>query len=292
MYANALARFYGQPLAIELNTAHLIESILLSRENGVVLSKAERDAWKAESSYGSSGINPRPGQAVIGVYGPILNRVGPMQSMSGMTGSRDIASAIRSAADDPSIERIFLDVDSPGGEVVAMDDPSDALEYAMTLKPVTAVTQGMMCSGGYWLGVASNEIVASPNAMVGSIGVIRAHVDKSEQNKALGRNVTYLSTAEKKAYGNSDQPLSEAAEAELMREAYDYHAAFVSHIAKHRNKTAAFVDAEWADGRVERGETAVKLGMVDRLGTLEEVMREYAPKTSKVATRSRVAKRR
>ena len=271
MYELILSRFYSTPLALELNSYLSLERILLARAQGQRISAEEAEAWKAAQPYGAKA-QPAGGQAIIGLYGPIVGRPSGMEAMSGMTSVHDFARLVRAAADDRSVESIYLDIDSPGGEASAVDDPIDAIQYAKRLKPVIAVTQGMMASAAYWIGSAASKVYATPNAMVGSIGVIYTHVDWSKANEDEGLKVTHLVVGNKKAFGNPDEPLSPEARAELMRVATDYYDAFVGAVAEHRNRSAAHVKAEWADGRVETGRVAKQLGMIDDLMTLEQAL--------------------
>lgn len=286
---DTLSRFYAKPLALEINTYEAIERLLHARARGHRLPKADAEAWKAATPYGSPTPSAHEAgqRAVISLYGPIVGRVGPMEAMSGLTGSKTFASLVRQAADDKTVDSIILDIDSPGGEAAAVDEPIAALEYAQTLKPVTAVTQGMMCSAAYWIGVTANEVIASPNSMVGSIGLIYTHEDWSKANEQAGVKVTHLVVGDKKALGNTDEPLGDDAKNEIRRLATDYYEAFVAHIAQARNRSVAAVRNEWADGRVETGRIAHQLGMVDKLGTLEDLLTPTTPAAASVTQVSR-----
>lgn len=270
---DTLSRFYAKPLALEINTYEAIERILHARARGHRLPQADAEAWKAASPYGTPAAGQTPAQqAIVSLYGPIVGRVGPMEAMSGLTSSKTFASLVRQAADNKSVERIILDIDSPGGEAPAIDEPIDAIEYAKGLKPVVAVTQGMMLSAGYWIGATANEIVAAPNSMVGSIGIVYTHEDWSKANEAEGVKVTHLFVGDKKTLNNPDEPMTDEGRTEILRLATDYYDAFVNHVAAARGRTPALVRGEWADGRVETGRIAHNLGMVDKIGTLESIL--------------------
>lgn len=272
------ARIQNMPLAIEINALERILAILDDRAYGVMLTPEAAEAWRAANTYGAArNIAPSArgkSAAIIGLYGPMMSQAEALQAISGATSTREFASLVRRAADDPNVNEIILDIDSPGGSVTSIDTAGEAVRYAATRKPVTAVTEGMMASAAYWVGSQATRVVASANAMVGSISVITSHMDASGWYEAEGLNPTILATGAKKAVGNDTGPLDDAARAELMRVAQAYHDQFVAAVAQGRGITPDRVQAEWADGRVETGTVARQIGMVDEIGTIADVLND------------------
>lgn len=286
---HALRAFHQRAWAIEINAHQAIRELLQARANGEGPTPDELDAWEASSPYGAANNTQTPaGQAIaiIPLHGVMLQRASGMQKLSGATDTREFAATLTAAANDPSVAEIILDVDSPGGEATSVDPAVQAMQYATTKKPVTAVTQGMMASAAYWVSSQATKIVASPGALVGSISVIWTHEDWSARNAQEGVQVTHLTTGAKKALGNMDQPLSDAARAEMMRIATDYHQAFVNAVAAGRGRSADQVQADWADGRIELGPTALKLGMIDQIGTLQETIDQALQEGSSAGARA------
>jgi capsid assembly protease len=275
MYENILSRLYGQPVALEINAFATIESIIMMRANGIKLSEDEKQAWQAHQYGAKRGAmqSNQPNQvAIIGLYGPMMSYSSAMQAISGATSTREFAQNVRMAADNPNVREIILDIASPGGELASVDTAVAAVQYARSKKKVTAVTEEILASAAYWVASQASEIIASPNAMIGSISVVYTHTDRTEQNARDGVKRTILTTGDKKAVGSPDLPLDDKGAAEMMRVATDAHNAFVSDVASGRGKSVDYVQNNWADGRVELGTTALKLGLVDRLGTLEDVI--------------------
>jgi signal peptide peptidase SppA len=264
-------------LAIEPNTLEGIIALLEDREAGITISAEDAEALRASQSYGAArnlnGGSPRASQvALIGLYGPMMLHTGPLEALSGATGTREFAALVRAAADDPNVAEIVLDVDSPGGTVDSVDVAVAAVRYAAERKPVTAVTEGLMASAAYWVASQATKVVASENSQVGSISVLWRHVDQSGANEKAGVKVTTLATGDKKAVGDRNGPLSEAGTAEMMRLMTAHHEAFVADVAKGRGITADRVQRDWADGRVETGAIAARIGLVDEVGTLASVL--------------------
>lgn len=285
-HASLWRRVTNTPLAIEVNALEGILALLEDRRAGVVITPEAQAAWAAANpSYGAA--RPQQGRgrgdvAVIGLYGPLALQVGALEAASGMTSTRAFAADVRQAADDPSVGEIVLDVDSPGGSIDAVDTAVQAVRYAVGRKPVTAVTEGSMASAAYWIASQASRVIASPNAAVGSISVIYTHADWSQADAAEGVTYTILTTGDKKAIGNPHEPLAEGGKAELLRLATAYHQAFVADVAAGRNRSAESVQRDWADGRVETGLTAKRLGLVDDTGTLAEVLADLTrPATQK-----------
>lgn len=273
--SHVLQAFYSRAWAIEPNAYAAIEQLLHDRANGLRASPEDLEAWEAASPYGAAGGSHQArgsDVAIIPLHGPMLANASGMQRLSGLTDTRQFATAVRAAADDASVREIILDVDSPGGEVASVDVASDAITYARERKTVTAVTSGMMASAAYWVAAQADRIVASPNAAIGSISVIYTHIDRSARDEQDGVKVTYLTTGPKKALGNPHEPLGDDAKAEANRLLAGYHDAFVQAIAEGRGRDPDWVQANWADGRVEIGTTAKQLGMVDEIGTIHDVL--------------------
>ena len=133
----------------------------------------------------------------------------------------------------------------------------------------------MACSAGYAIAAAANRIVAAPSAVLGSIGVIALHVDYSRNLDAKGITPTLIHAGAHKADANPYEPLSDGARLEIQREVDHYMGLFVSGVAKHRPKLSerAIRDME---ARTYIGSEAVRAGLADAVGTIEDVVSEMA----------------
>ncbi len=115
-----------------------------------------------------------------------------------------------------TVKTIVLNVHSPGGNVMGIQEFASELFAARKKKHIIAVANHTMASAAYWIASQAHEIVASPSAFVGSIGVLAMHEDRSGQNEMLGIKHTIISAGKFKAEGSEDFPLSDAAHEHLQ----------------------------------------------------------------------------
>ena len=257
-------------MAMEINAYESVLSILRSHAMGERISEVEREAWLAAYREREQATVTKQ-RAVVSLHGVMVKRAMPLEAMSGASGMTDFASLVDALAADDSVSEIMLDIDSPGGEVGAGEVAAAAVKRAVGIKPVHAYASGSLCSAAYWVAAQATSITATPACAVGSIGVYLAHRNDSEREAQEGEEYTIISSAEKKTYGNSHEPLSDEARAELQREVDAYHELFVSEVATGRGIDSATV-ATWADGRVELAQTALNLGMIDEIGFIEAAL--------------------
>jgi capsid assembly protease len=215
--------------------------------------------------------------AVIPVYGLIMHRGGMMDDMSGPQGTstEKLAQQIRQAAADPNVRAIVLDIDSPGGDVDGVDELATEIFNARKQKKITAVSNCLCASAAYYLASQASEVVASPSSLTGSIGVYTMHEDDSKYLENLGIKLTIIKFGENKAEGNSAEPLSDTALAHLQEMVDTFGAAFEKAVARGRGVSRAVVHDKFGQGRVFDAQKAVKLGMADRVATLDEVLDSF-----------------
>jgi len=234
-----------------------------------------KDYSKARGSAWSSGdvIALVGGQGAI-VTGETLDATGPFGGGDYM-GSDTIAAAIDDAAEDDAVKAIVLRVDSPGGSIVASDQIWDAVERAQEAgKPVVASMGSLAASGGYYISVGADRIVAHPTTITGSIGIFGGKLVIDETLDYAGINIEPSSVGGSFAGAyTAQQPFSETQESAvraLLRDGYDE---FTGRVAEGRSLSAAEVETI-ARGRVWTGEQALERGLVDQLGGLRAALDE------------------
>ena len=210
-------------------------------------------------------------------------------AMDSGIGARQLVEEIDELAEADDVAAVVLRVDSPGGDVLPSDLVADAVRKLKVVKPVI-VSQGYLAaSGGYWLSMYGDAIVAAPNTVTGSIGVIAGWLYNDGLKERLGLSTDYVKvgTHADLGFGMSlpllgaalpDRKLS-AVEREKMeyyiRTMYDD---FVEKVAAGRGRDSVDIEA-LAQGRVWSGSAALERGLVDQLGGLEvavELARERA----------------
>ncbi len=272
-YSSIQAAFYSEKWMILPETLHMLEQILLERASGVKPSPEEVQARIGSGGYGQSRDSPVPrGVALIPLHGPIVNRAGMFQQMSGMTSPQTFGEMVRAAADDDEVEHIVLDIDTPGGTVSGTHDAAEAVRYAKSKKPVTAVANDLMASAGYYIGSQASKIVALESSGLGSIGVVMAHRDVSAAETMLGMKTTVLYAGKDKAVGNPYGPLSEGDRAKLQTRLDELREGFVRVVAEGRGVDPAEAAERYPDAALYVGQAAIDAGLADEIGTLSGVL--------------------
>lgn len=222
------------------------------------------------------GRRPKPTVAVINVDGTIVDGRGGPQFLpfgSSTVGSDTIAPALREAAADDSVSAIVVRVNSPGGSVTASETLWREVKKARKRgKPVVASMGSVAASGGYYIAVAADAVVASPATITGSIGVLTG---KLVIRDLLGRLGVGSDTVRTNANADAwaiDTPFTPEQRAHREAEADLLYADFVARVADGRNLTKDAVDRV-ARGRVWTGADALERGLVDELGGFRTALR-------------------
>ncbi len=216
------------------------------------------------------------GVAVIPIHGTLAPRMSTMTRISGGTSMQQVATWIREAAAHKDVRSLVLDIDSPGGTVAGTAELANVVKSVRGVKPIKAVATNMMGSAAYWIGSAADEVIASPSAVLGSIGVYGIHWDESKANEDAGLKATVIRRGVNKGLGTGVEPLSEAGRKVLQEGVDDHYAMFVEAVAANRGVSVKDVEEKFGQGTTFVAHRAVSVRMADREGTLEEVVRELA----------------
>ena len=179
------------------------------------------------------------------------------------------------AARDENVKAVVLRVNSPGGTVTASDTMYELLTRfkAKTKKPVIASLQEVAASGGYYVACASDQIMASPTSVVGSIGVIFNTFDASRGMDKLGLRAESIKSGPLKDMGSPFKALTTDERAVMQGMVDEYYARFVSVVTANRTLANAEKQKVATDGRVFSGQQAMAMGLVDRVGLLEDAIK-------------------
>lgn len=272
-YPNITKALMEQPWAMLPSTFAALREVVELRLEGVTLSDEEIQE-RISSGPGSKAPSAAGGGAIalVPIYGAIFPRANLMSAISGGTSLDVLGSTIRAAADDPQVGTILLDVNSPGGSVDLMPETVATLREARKAKPLVAVANTMAASAAYWLAAQADEVVVSPSARVGSIGVIAAHEDESVFWDQRGIKTTLITAGEHKAEANPFEPLTDDARQTIQAMVDEVYGWFVGDVAKGRSVSRKTVEADFGQGRLMGARAAVNAGLADRVGTLEETI--------------------
>lgn len=182
---------------------------------------------------------------------------------------------------DDDVKAVVVRINSGGGSAYASEQIWHAMKEVGKKKPLVISMGGMAASGAYYMSSASQYIFAEPTTLTGSIGIFGMIPDVSNLlNEKLGLKFDVVKTNQMSDFGTISRPLN--AEESLLIQKYIErgYALFLNRVAQGRHKTAPQVD-EIAQGRVWTGEQALKNGLVDELGTLDDAI-SFAAKKAKL----------
>lgn len=212
---------------------------------------------------------PRRVIGVVEVHGAITSARSPMaEAMGPVAMAERVIADLRAAERDPRVAAVVLDVDSPGGTVIASDAIGAAVRRLAQKKPVIARMGDVAASGGYWVACEAKAIVARPLTITGSIGVVAIRPVAARLLERLGVVRDVIARA---PYADLDalaRPPRDDERALFAREIDLHYDAFVEHVARARNRPKDVVEP-LARGRVWTGSDAASQGLVDHLGGFE-----------------------
>ncbi len=205
--------------------------------------------------------------AVIPIRGTIASENGDGNFFSGGTiGSMSIVEFIEQASKDKNVKGIILNINSPGGTVVASKDIAQAVKGVD--KPVVALIREVGASGAYWVASAADYIVADPLSVTGSIGVIGSYLEFSELFSKYGVKYQDIKTGEYKDLASPFKSLSDSEKKLLIGKLDIIHDYFAEDVSRNRGKDLS----KYANGLFYLGTEAKDIGLVDELGGKDEAI--------------------
>jgi len=214
---------------------------------------------------------------VISVSG-LITGGGQISPLFGATaGSDSITTEFRRAEKDDSVKAIVLRIDSPGGSAAASQEIYQAVsDYReKTGRPVVASMADVAASGGYYVAAPADKIMALPATMTGSIGVIIETMEYHELLGKIGVKGNAITSGPHKDMGSGFRAITPKERQLFQAMIDDVYDQFVSAVAEGRNMDKAKV-RKLADGRVYTGRQALKVGLVDDLGTFHDAIKAAA----------------
>jgi protease-4 len=169
------------------------------------------------------------------------------------------------------IKAVVLRINSPGGIVAPPQEIYQEIKKTSEEKPVIVSVESVAASGGYYIACAADMIVANPGTLVGSIGVMIPIENIEELLQKVGWKSTIIKSGKYKDIGSMTRPMTAEEEAILQELIDDTYNQFVDAVAEGRNMKREEV-LKLADGRVFTGAQAEKLGLVDKLGNLQDAI--------------------
>lgn len=278
-YANVARSVFGTPWYVLPEQLQLITAIVQARIAGERPGDAEiaERVEAAQAAQGArSGRRTSGAVAVIPVYGTLIPRANLFAQMSGATSVEQVRNAFREAMADETIGSILLEFDSPGGQVDGIDELATEIRDARGSKPIVAIANTLCASAAYYLAAQADEVVATPSAMVGSIGTVMVHLEESTRLATEGTTATVIRSQDTKYEGNAFEPLTEGARAHLQAIVDGYDEMFVKAVAKGLGMPPERIRGMSDRGRAFMAKAAQAKGLVDRVETIDETIRRMA----------------
>ena len=214
--------------------------------------------------------------AIYYAYGEIVDERAKGFSQEHNITAKDMTMDLQKLAEDKDVKAVVIRVNSPGGSAYASEQIWHEIEMLKAKKPVVVSMGGMAASGGYYISCGANKIFAEPTTLTGSIGIFGMFPDASELlTKKLGLTFDVVKTNALSDFGSTGRPFNET-ESRLMQAYINKgYELFTGRVAKGRGMAQDSVKAI-AEGRVWTGEQALKIGLVDKMGNLDDAVKAAA----------------
>jgi len=265
-----LGKIKSEPWAI---TQAYMDTIMdvAERQNLSPDAVAQKMGRPLENTY---DVEYRDGVAILPVTGPLFRYANLFTALSGATSYDLLARDFAKAVDDPRVEAIILNIDSPGGEANGVSEFADQIAAARGKKPIVAYVGGLGASAAYWLAAAADEVVVADTAMLGSIGTVMTVRDSREKEAKAGEK-TYEIVSSQSPHKRLD-PATDEGRARMQALVDSLSDVFVDKVASYRGTDRDTVLKNYGQGDVLVGQAAVAAGLADRVGSFEGVLSELA----------------
>lgn len=208
------------------------------------------------------------GIATIHVNDVLGRGLARIDQIFGMTDYNSLIAEFNQATHDPTVRGIFLDVGSPGGSVVGMEEAAAAVAAASAEKPVVAMIEQIGASAAYALAVHSSAIVASASAIVGSIGTISTFTNIAGMLEKFGVTVKQFTSGDLKASGTPYREMTIAEANYLNERTQEFGAEFRAMVSAARpGVQPSSMRGQWFTGK-----QGAALGLVDQVGSKADAM--------------------
>lgn len=217
--------------------------------------------WIGKSLLPELILAGKDGVAIVRVEGPILD-------------SYQTVEELKTFAEDPLVKAIVVRIDSPGGGVAPSQEIYNAVKRVRKEKNKTVIASmgTVAASGGYYIAVATDRILANPGTLTGSIGVIMQLANFQDLLEKIGVKNVVVKSGKFKDIGSPFRPMQDEDRKLLQLVMDDVHRQFIDAVAEGRSMDQAEVE-QLADGRVFTGQQAKSILLVDDIGDLHDAIK-------------------
>jgi protease-4 len=206
---------------------------------------------------------------------PLGQRVGLIRIEGPILDSRQAIDELKEYAKDSSVKAIVLRIDSPGGAVAPSQEIYEEVRKAVLKKKIVVSMGSVAASGGYYIAAPASRIVANPGTLTGSIGVIMEIPNVEGLMHKLGVKTEVVKSGRHKDIASMFRGIRKEERQILQNVLDNVHDQFITAVAEGRKMVRDDV-VKIADGRIFTGEQALKIGLVDEMGNLEDAVKTAA----------------
>ena len=225
----------------------------------------------------SCSTDPSDPSSTTSSHLAVVDIVGTIAADEKSVNSEDTIKSLKKAFENKQSKAVVLNINSPGGSPVQSDEIWQEIQYqkkAHTDKKIYAVIGDTGASGAYYIASAADEIIVNPSSLVGSIGVIMPNYGVNGLMQKLGVEDRTMTSGENKAILSMTQPVDPAQKAHVQALLDNVHDHFINAVKQGRGKKLKSNDPAIFSGLFWTGEQAIKLGVADRVGSLNTLKRE------------------
>lgn len=276
MLDNIATRIFNRPLAIQPEKAEAILRAIgprlgvsqMTGIDGVAVNLNLEASLFDDEEVERYGYEVHNGIACIPIHGTLVQRGAWRGKHCGMTSYQGIRETFMEAMSDAAVKGIYLDVDSPGGEVSGLFDLVDDMARMVKRKPIHAHANELSASAAYAITTVADHISTTRTGITGSVGVIIIHSEFSRYLDKEGISVNIIRAGERKADANPYERLSKESRADLQGEVDYVRRIFVETVARNLELDQQVIwDTEAA---VFTAPDAVRIGLVDAVMSTQQ----------------------
>lgn len=277
---SSILTILNEPWAIQLDKKREMDDIYTRHLKGDKIDLKGLEARLGRPLGNTRSFEVVNGDAMIPVEGIVSKRISLFHDISGGVSTDKLAEQISQAVSDPTVDRIILLVDSPGGAVDGTKAVADMIYAARGSKPIIAWVDGLAASAAYWIASAADEVyLRDATTFAGSIGVVATHVDKSQQEAQNGVKTTEVTAGKFKRIDSGYAPLTEEGQQSIQDRVDKIYSVFLADVGRNRGDISAEqVHNQMADGRLFMGQDAVNAGLADGISSLDSIVLNKKPK--------------
>ena len=225
-------------------------------------------------------------KAVVKVHGSLTNAWSWWHDVvpGYVTSYEAIRDALAIAGNEQGVNEIYMDFATGGGGVRGLDTTSEMIRRVNAVKPVYAHTDSHSFSAGYWLASSARRVTASRMAEVGSIGTLMVLENYTDAAAKAGIKYHVFRAGEFKAIGLPFEELTEEHSAYLQDNLEKTNKFFLEHVSRHRNLMLSD-QQQWGEGKTFYADEALKVGLIDRVTTLADLLGSSASATTLIDNR-------